>query len=474
MKNKFILMVLPVILALLSLVLNISDTLTITIFMTAWMVLWWIFEVMPLGMTAIIPMFYLPMTGVMELKTVAPHYSNPIIYLFLGGFIIARGLEKTLLSERIALLLLKITGKSDRGIILGFTIATGALSMWISNTATTVMMVPIAMSVMTFLEQHSKETDPKEFVAMSTVLFLTLAYSANIGGIMTPIGSPPNVVFLGYLDSMFKMKIDFYKWVLIAAPSAIILLALMLLILNRIFPYKVAIDQKFRDFIADRLKSLGQMKNDQKIALVVFILTAVLWITKDFINSLIGKELFDDTTIAMFGGFLLFLIPHDFKRMKPVLDQKDISYLPWDIVLLFGGGMALAAALKQAGIIESVTHYFATLNVGAGWGVVFMMALVTLFLTEVMSNVALCVVALPVIMKFGEVNGISPFIIGFPAAICSSFAFTMPISTPPNAIVFGTHRVTVKDMMRAGIWLNIISVIVVMTVSWTLMNWLVK
>ncbi len=479
MDRKLIIL-LPFIFSIVLLILGISDNVTLSLFLMCWMVAWWIFEVLPLGITALIPMVFAPIAGLMDLKEIAINYSNPVIYLFLGGFMIARGLEKTRLSERIALQILKFTGKSDRGIVIGFILATGFLSMWISNTATTVMMVPIAISVTNFLKESLPVTSENEGIpAMEIALFLGIAYSANIGGIMTPIGTPPNVVFVGYLDELFQYKIDFFKWFLITAPTGVLVMLAMYKLTQVMFPYRVPVNLDFQDYVKRKIQVLGKVSGEQKITLFVFVFTAFLWIFKGLIHKAIGQSILSDTSIAIFGGILLFLIPKDFMvrdlflgkaKWTSVLEVEDISKLPWNIVLLFGGGMALANILKDAGIIQMATNYFAGLNLADTYWLIFLLALLTLFLTEIMSNVALCVVALPVIMNLGVSQDIHPFVMALPATLCSSFAFSMPVSTPPNAIVFGTNRVKVVHMVKAGVILNFISAGIVMTVSW----WLVK
>jgi sodium-dependent dicarboxylate transporter 2/3/5 len=445
----------------------------VTLIMMLWMVIWWIFEFLPLGITALIPIIVMPATGILGINEVTAHYANPVVYLFLGGFMLACGLEKTKLNERIALRILSITGHSDKGIVLGFILATAFLSMWISNTATAVMMVPIAVSVLGFLETHLEESEKGSLRPMTTVVLLSIAYSANIGGVMTPVGTPPNVVFVGFLDQMYGIKIDFWKWMAILVPVGLVLSLGQFYLLNSIFKYKISIGPKFRSFVKGSLNHLGPMQTHQKLMLTIFSLVAFLWITKDLIHLLTGIKFLNDTSIAILGGVLLFLIPTSLKKWEPILDGKDISSLPWNIVLLFGGGIALASSLEKVGIIEAATHFFGQLDLGSPYVLVLVLVSVCLFLTEFMSNVALCVVALPVIMKLGEAQGIDPVIIGLPAAVATSFAFTMPISTPPNAIVFGTNQIRMKDMFVAGAILNLLGVIALMTVGWLLMMWLI-
>lgn len=476
--KKHIILFLPVLLLLIGLFVDTTQSLSnrnmyFCLFLGGWMVAWWIFEVLPLGVTALIPLCYLPMMQIMPIKQVSPFYANPVIYLFLGGFMIARALEKTKLDERIALKILSVTGRSDAGIIVGFIIATAFLSMWISNTATTVMMVPIALSVIHFLKENLPSDSSRTLGAMTVVLFLSIAYSANIGGIMTPIGTPPNVVFMGYLDEFYARKIDFWKWTVVTAPVAVGLLAIMFYTLKLMYRFAVPIPPNFKGFIRERIVGLGRIDRAQKVTIAVFLVATSLWILKDLIHYLVGIEFLNDTSIAILAGILLFLVPTDFQDLNPVLDKQDIAHLPWDIVLLFGGGMALAGSLKEVGLIQMTTEYFAAFNFVSPYWMIVTLATLALFLTEVMSNVALCVVALPMIMKLGEAQGLDPVIVAMPAALCASFAFSMPISTPPNAIVFGTDTIKVKQMLKAGILLNFIALSITMTLGFYLIELLI-
>lgn len=472
-QKRFLALLFPILLVLelfsgvLSSPMGISDTVAIGLLTALWMVLWWIFEILPLGITALIPLVIFPLTGVLSVKKVAPFYSNSVIYLFLGGFIIARSLEKTRLSERIALYILKWTGHSDMGILLGFTLATSFLSMWISNTATTVMMVPIALSVLNFLQnsiENSREgLKPNESMkSFSVALFLCIAYSANIGGITTPIGTPPNVVLMGYLDEIYGREVPFETWMIMVVPIAVCVLGVMLILIKKLFPFSLTIDKSFRVFLLEKIKDLGVINFKQKKTLIVFSSVCFLWVFKGLIHHLIGFSFLNDTSIAIYGGVSLFFLQ--------ILDKEDIPKLPWDIVLLFGGGMALAGTLNHIGVIKMATTALASLNFESPWTVILITSSSVLFLTEIMSNVALCVVALPLLMKLGETGGVPPLWVAIPATLCASFAFSMPISTPPNTIVFGTGRIQVKDMLKAGILLNIISIFTVMSVGWFLMK----
>jgi sodium-dependent dicarboxylate transporter 2/3/5 len=439
----------------------------LVLIMLFWMVSWWIFEIMPLGITSLIPLVFLPFFKITVIEKVTPHYSHSVIYLFLGGFILARALEKTRLSERIALEILRYTGTSDRGILIGFTVSTAFLSMWISNTACAMMMLPIAISVVSFLDENLDEALRPHTHGLAVALFLTIAHASNIGGIMTPVGTPPNVVFVGYLDQIYSLRIDFWKWMLAIFPVAALILFADYFVLRWASPFSIQLPVGFKGFIRQKLSKLGPLDGPQRVTLLVFSLVCFLWIFKDLLHYLIGIEFINDTSTAVLGAILLFIIPsqQEESRWISVLNVKDIARLPWNIVLLFGGGMAMAAALQEVGLIKMATEYFASLNITSPWLLVALLSLMTLILTEIMSNVALAVIALPVIMNLGVAMGLNPILVGLPAALTSSFGFMMPVGTPPNAIVFGTGKVKMSEMMKAGFMLNIISFVVMMTLG---------
>jgi sodium-dependent dicarboxylate transporter 2/3/5 len=470
--NRMIVVALPLIILILQPLIQWTSwfpepSMGYCLFMAGWMVTWWIAEILPLGITALLPMIFLPLLNILPLKEVTATYANPVIYLFLGGFIIARGLEKTGLSKRIALMILRATGKSDSGIILGFMLATTLMSMWISNTATTVMMVPIGMSIVAFLEENLPESSKAGLKPMSIVLFLSIAYCANIGGIMTPVGTPPNVVLLGFINDIYKFEVDFWRWLLMASPVAITLLYLQYFLMRKVFPFQVDVGGEFQHFLKTKLRQLGELNGAQRVTIFAFSLTAFLWVFKGLIHWSLGVTFLNDTSIAILGGLLLFLLPTTKSLRSPtVLNQSDLGHLPWNIVLLFGGGMAMASALKSVGLIQLTTQSLASLGIESPYLMVMLLAAVSLILTEIMSNVALCVVALPVMMELGVGMGMSPLITGIPVAISTSFAFSMPISTPPNAIVFGTGLIRVSDMMRVGVILNLLGFVCLMTVGW--------
>lgn len=440
----------------------------------AWMIIWWITEAAPIPITALLPLILFPFLGVMKMSEAAAPYANPIIFLFMGGFMIALGLEKHRLHERIALNLIRITGTSGNGIILGFMIATGFISMWISNTATAMMMLPIALSVIDLLKTekgNTPETESKGERNFGIGLMLVIAYAANIGGIATIIGTPPNVVFVGLLDQFYHQKIPFGKWMLIGFPLSIILLAFCYLIITKfIFPNHLKKVHGSDELIKNKLKELGSIRKEEKLVMMIFGITSLLWIFQQAINFLLGKEMLNDTNIAMMGGSLMFLVPSSLKKFKFLLHWRDTEKLSWGILILFGGGLCLAQGLSNAGIIQAVGAIIAEQGSAVNW---LLLGLITasVFITEVMSNVALVQIFIPVVFGIAVNLGLNPILLGMPVAMGASMAFMFPVATPPNAIVFSSGQMKVKDMMRAGLVLNIVSILLVYLFARTAIEW---
>ncbi|MEM8566276.1 MAG: DASS family sodium-coupled anion symporter [Bacteroidota bacterium] len=427
--------------------------------LASWMIIWWISDAIPIPVTALLPLVLLPYLGIFTVKESTAPYASPIIFLFMGGFMIALGLEKHNLHQRIALNLIKVTGTSGNGVILGFMIATALLSMWISNTATAVMMLPIATSVVQLL-LHEKEMS-KGNKRFALGLMLSIAYAANVGGTMTLIGTPPNVVMTGYLTDLAGFEMAFSQWLLIGLPAGLtILTATYFLITRVLFANGVKQIDGSEELIRNKLKSLGKFSREEKLVSLVFVLTAICWVFKPNINELIGYPFLSDTTTAMAGGILMFTMPVDLRSSKFLMEWNDTQRLPWGILILFGGGMTLAKGMEKSGIIQVIGEYVAQ---NSDLGMLSLIAIVTtivLFMTELMSNVALVTIFIPVIIGVASGLGINSLYLVIPATIASSCAFMMPISTPPNAIVFASGHIKIKDMMRAGILLNIVSIII--------------
>lgn len=453
---------------------SISPNATKVLALAAWMIIWWITEAAPIPITALLPIIYFPFSGVMKISEAAAPYGNQIIFLFMGGFLIALALEKHRLHERIALNLIRMTGTSGNGIIIGFTIATGFLSMWISNTATAMMMLPIGVSVVNLLKSTSNE---KEELTVgernfAIALMLLIAYAANIGGVATIIGTPPNVVLAGLMDQFYQQKLNFGKWMLVGFPLAVTLLVFAYVIVVVIlFPNKIKKIQGSNEMIQQRLRELGRIRKEEMTVIAIFSVTCLLWIFQQPLNILLESEMLNDTNVAMLGGVLMFIIPYDLKNPKFLLEWDDTKKMAWGILILFGGGLCLAKGLSDAQIIQLVGAKIAEQSSSMFWLLIGLVA-ASIFITELMSNVALVQIFIPVVFGIATTTGINPLVLAMPVTIGASMAFMFPVATPPNAIVFSSGYLKVKDMMKAGIFLNIISIFIIYLTSLTLIKWI--
>jgi len=418
-------------------------------------------------------MVLFPLLGIFDMREATLPYSDPVIYLFMGGFIIALAMEKNKLHLRIALNLIRITGTKPDGIILGFYISTAFLSMWISNTATAVMMLPIAMSIIQLIQADNKAlAEQKGFFNFAFALMLGIAYAANIGGVITLIGTPPNVVLVGFMQQFYDYSLDFNRWLLVGLPvGGTMLVVMYLLLVKWIYPNRLGYIAGSDQVIRQQLAALGPISKAEVRVTLVVVLTAFCWILREPLNTLFQTRLLNDTIIAMVGGMLMFVVPANKLGTGNLLDWKSMQRLPWGILLLFGGGMALAKGMESAGIIQAIGAYVSenlTLSVVF---LVLALIFVTLFLTEVMSNVALVTIFIPVVMGIADGVGESVLMFVIPVTMASSFAFMLPISTPPNAILFSSGFIPIKQMMKVGVWLNIISIFVLWLAAFTLIRW---
>lgn len=441
----------------------------------AWMITWWVAEAVPIPITSFLPLILFPLLGVMSMRESAAPYANPIIFLFLGGFMIALALEKHRLHERIALNLIRITGTSGNGIILGFMLATAFISMWISNTATAMMMLPIALSVIKLLKSSDEDKLhelPKRERNFAMGLLLMVGYAATLGGLSTIIGTPPNVVFAGLLDEFYHQKLDFGKWMLVGVPVAALLLLSTHLIITRIlFPNHLAKIEGSDALIRNKLRDLGKMSSQEKLVLTIFGLTSFFWIFQQAWNTLVFKEdLLNDTNIAMTGGILMFVVPVGVRKFEFLLSWKDTAHLQWGILFLFGGGLCLAEGLEHTGIIQTVGHWIAGQSKMNMW-LVLALIVATVLLSEFMSNVALVQIFVPVIFGIADGMQINPILLAMPVTLAASIGFMFPIATPPNAIVFSSGHIRMKDMVTAGILLDIVSILICFMASLTLVKW---
>lgn len=436
----------------------------------AWMLIWWVTEPIPIPMTSLLPLVILPALGLASMKEAAQPYGDPVIYLFMGGFILALALEKYHLHERIALNLIRRTGTSGNGIILGFSLATALISMWISNTATAIMMLPIASSVTTLLARDLKMEQDDRFRKFATGLMLAIAYAASIGGIATIIGTPPNVVMVGHVKRIYHTDVNFADWMIIGVPLMILILASCYFIITRVL-YRSQLHhiEGSSELIAERLEKLGPLGKGERRVLLVFAATCFLWIFKQPLNGMFGKDILDDTIVAITGSLMLFLMPAGGEKKTGLLEWSDMKNMQWGILLLFGGGMALAEGMENSGLVEQIGSYFKGREISAEL-LIFTLTLVSMVLTELMSNVALVTIFVPVVFGIAEGAGLNPVYLALPVTFAASCAFMMPISTPPNAILFASGHIRMKDMIRTGLLLNVFSLVIIYLLSITLMK----
>tara|TARA_R110002167_G_scaffold23281_4_gene82725 strand:- start:7513 stop:8946 length:1434 start_codon:yes stop_codon:yes gene_type:complete len=436
----------------------VSEKGDVVIAVAVWMIIWWISEAVSISVTALLPLFLFPLMKVMPIADVGAKYGSPIVFLFFGGFVLALALEKVNLHKRIALNIIRLTGTTPNKVVLGFMIATASLSMWISNTATTVVMLPIAMSVIGLLVNDADGfTKNDRNFALSVML--GIAFAANAGGIATVIGTPPNSVMIGLLENQYHIEISFLKWMVIGLPFSVIMVAISYLVLVKwMFPNKHFKFTASKEVINEELKKLGPMSGKEKMVLAIFGVTVFLWVFRTVINDIIPDLKLNDSIISMIAAVAMFAIPYNLKKGDFLIDWKDTQKLAWGILILFGGGLALAEAMSISGIVDLVANAIA----GSDISILLMATLLIflmLFMTELMSNVALIAVLAPVVAGIALGLGLPIVYLLIPVTMASSCAFMLPMATPPNAIVFASGYIKVHQMARVGIILNLIAVV---------------
>jgi sodium-dependent dicarboxylate transporter 2/3/5 len=436
-----------------------------------WMITWWITEAVPNPVAALLPLILFPALGIMNMTESAAPFANPSIFLFMGGFMIALALEKHRLHERIAINLIRVTGTSGNGIILGFTLATGLISMWISNTATALMMLPIGISVITLLQRKDSPDGEKLSKGernFALGLMLSIGYAASLGGMATIIGTPPNVVFVGFAKQFYDYDISFFRWMIVGMPvSLTTLVACYFLVTRVLFRNNLPKIEGSEELISTRLKELGPIRKEEKLTLIVFTLTSLFWIFQQGLNSLIGHDVFNDTNIGVTGGVMMFLVPTNFRSGQFLISWEDTKSLPWGILILFGGGICLAKGMESTGIIKAIGSAIAGQQGIAAWQMILLLTMASLILTEFMSNVALVTIFIPVVFGIADGLNFDPFALALPVTFAASCAFAFPISTPPNAIVFSSGYIKMKDMVRAGLLLDLICLMIIFGLSMT-------
>ncbi len=431
------------------------------------MAIWWMTEALPLAVTSLVPLIIFPVTGVLSASKISDSYINSVIFLFLGGFLIAIAMEQWNLHKRIALKIISVMGSSARSILLGFMLSSAFLSMWISNTATAVMMLPIAIAVIIKIEQ---ELDDKSSKNLSKALLLGIAYSCSIGGISTLVGTPPNLALIRITKIIFpeSPQISFGSWMLLALPISIIIFTLTYFTLLKIFKINksLVINKKI---IYEEYLSLGRISYEEKVVLSTFIGVIFLWIFRVDLNmgfvtipgwsGLLGLNKFiDDSTVAVSAAILLFILPSKNKEEK-LLSSNSIEKIPWGVILLFGGGFALANAFTESGLSGFIASKLKTLSNVNIFVLILMVSISINFLTELTSNTATTQIILPVLASVSISLQINPLLLMIPATLSASMAFMLPVATPPNTIVFASGRLKITDMSKSGILMNISSTI---------------
>ncbi len=473
--------------------------------------IWWMTEAIDLPATALLPLVLFSVFSVDQFASVSSSYASPIIFLFMGGFILALSMQKWNLHTRIALSIILLVGTSPRRLILGFMIATGFLSMWVSNTATAVMMLPIGMSVLQLVAKlvgkenasnswHQKEEitkahggimgnivhkgkDITQVVQEKTIIYRTnfsiclmlgIAYAASIGSLGTLIGTPPNALLAGYMKTAFNIEIDFAQWMVFGTPLAFIMLILSWLLLTYvIFPLKIKEIPGGKEVIRAELKKLGRLSWAEISVGVIFILASLGWIFLDTILKSWGIKIDKiDSVIAMGVSALLFILPANHQGDR-LIDWSVAKKLPWDVLLLFGGGLALSAQFSKTGLSLWIGHLVSSFSHLPILFIIFMVTLMVIFLTEITSNTATAAAFLPVIggvaMGMGYENHQS-LLLTIPVALSATCAFMLPVATPPNAIAYGSGYVKITDMIKAGLWLNLVGVVLISAFSYFLVS----
>jgi len=434
---------------------------------------WWIGESLPLGVTALVPLVAFPMLKIMPYSMVAPNYTNHFVFLLLGGFFIALSMQRWNLHTRIAFWIISLVGTSARRLILGFMIAAAFLSMWISNSATCMMMMPIGLGIVVKTEELRGKNPLPNVVNFGACMMLGIAYASNIGGVGTLIGTFPNLVFAGIFENQFPgaPAITFVEWLKIGLPFTLIFIPLMWIYMTRLaLPTKGQVLENAEAVIRTEMEKLGKMKRGEAMILVVFVAAALLWIFRSDINlgsltirgwaGLLGvDEYVHDSTVAMAMGILCFILPVDMKRNVYLLDWKHARQAPWGILLLFGGGFAIAAGFQESGLTEWVGAQLTVFQNVPVPVLVAVIALMMTFLTEVTSNTASTQMLLPILVATAGALNIHPLLLMLPATIAASCAFMLPIGTPPNAIVFASGRIGLVRMAKTGFLLNLITVV---------------
>ena len=441
---------------------GLSDQANAVLASTLWIAIWWITEAIPIAATSLLPIILFPLSGALPLAETTSSFGHRFVFLYLGGFILALAIQKWNLHKRIALNIIRLVGTNVQKIILGFMVATAFLSMWISNTATAVMMLPIGIAIIKQMKDL-KNTSEDENLIFGKALMLSIAYSASIGGIATLIGTPPNLVFAGIIQETYNIEISFLKWFQFGLPISILLLAISWVYLTKVaFKFKQNEFNKGKEEINRQLEELGSISYEEKIVLSVFVLTGLAWILRTYLLNKFIPNL-DDSIIALISGISLFLFQANNQEGKneKIMNWEDAVKLPWGILLLFGGGLAIAQGFQSSGLANWIAENLTQLNGSSLFIILLVVITAVNFLTEITSNLATTAMLLPILAPTAVILGVHPYLLMVGATLAASCAFMLPVATPPNAVVFGSNYLKISDMVRVGILMNFISIIII-------------
>ena len=465
-KNKLALVAGPVfgfVVGLISIALGLDIVAGITLWITVWTASWWVFEAVPIPVASLVPLSLLPLFGVLDSKQVAQAYGHKLVLLLLGGFLLSRAMEKSGAHRRIALKMVSLCGGGGgKSLVLGFMVASAGLSMWISNTATTLMMLPMVIAVLEGAEDKK----------IRIPLLLGVAFAANVGGIGTPIGTPPNMVMIGYYETIKGIEISFLEWMKVGIPISIIMVVVIWLWLTRNIKSKSAIP----------LPDPGSWRKEEKRTLCIFFFTALAWMTrsspfggwKGFFGLVSESDIglynilanANDASVAFIAVIVLFCVPSGNKKEEKLLDWETANQIPWGLIILVGSGICLGTAISESGLSGSIAGLLTGIEKVETVFLILCIALLVTFLTEITSNTATTVILMPILGAAATASGVDPTLLLIPAAISASCAFMLPVATMPNAVVYGTGEFSIKQMVREGFVLNLIGALVVTTICY--------
>ena len=423
-----------------------------------WMAIWWMTEALPLAATALLPVVVFPALGIQSIETTTTSYAHPLIFLFLGGFLLARAMNVWRLDKRLALKVLSVAGSSPRRVIAAIMVVTAFLSMWVSNTATAMVMLPIGLSIATSFQDHRNNREDNVVPA----LLLGIAYSATIGGIGTLIGTPPNALFAAFMAESHGIDIGFFRWMLIGIPIVLILLPTAWFLLTHIaFHVDEEPSSQASEIINKKFKALASMSQAEYILAGLMVLVAVGWIFRPLLVTVVPGLHLSDAGIAMTGALLLFLLPADFTRGRFLLSWKEAAGIRWDVLILFGGGLALATAIGDSDLAAWAGNQLAKLQTLPFFFLLLVIGILIVFVGELASNTAMAAVFLPIAGATALGMGEPAILLALPVALFATLGFMLPVATPPNAIVFGSGLLEMRHMLRAGAILDIVGIVIV-------------